>query len=95
MQRVDRAIDAGPGLLRVVGHQLGHVFQRQRHAVHALDDAVVEVLADPVALFDHREPSDRLVQPRVLDGDAGVQREELVSRWSSSLNSSADSLSVR
>ena len=27
MQRVDRAIHAGPGFLRVVGHQLGHVFQ--------------------------------------------------------------------
>ena len=37
----------------------------------------MEVLADPVAFFDHRESSDGLVQPRVLDRDAGMQREEL------------------
>ena len=43
----------------------------------ALDDAVVEVLADPLALVDDRQPLDLLVQPGVLDRDAGVEREHL------------------
>ena len=37
----------------------------------------MQVLADPLALVDDREPLDLLVQPRVLDRDSGVQREHL------------------
>ena len=37
----------------------------------------MEVLADALALVDDRQPLDLLVQPRVLDRDAGVQREQL------------------
>ena len=50
----------------------GHVLERQPDGVDALDDPVVEVLADPLALVDDRQPLDLLVQPGVLDGDPGV-----------------------
>ena len=57
--------------------ELRHVLERQAHGVDALDDAVVEVLADPLALVDDRQPLDLLVEPGVLDRDAGVEGERL------------------
>ena len=45
--------------------------------VEVLDDAVVEVLADALALVDDRQALDLLVQPGVLDRDPGVDRERL------------------
>ena len=77
VQGVDRAIDARPRLGRILVHQLGHVLERERHGVHALDDAVVEVLADAVPLLDHGDAPDGLVQPGILDRNPGVQGEQL------------------
>ena len=61
----------------VLVHQLGQVLQRQPDGVDALDDPVVEILGDPLAFLDDRQALDLLVQPRVLDGDPGVQGEHL------------------
>ena len=58
-------------------HDLGHVLERQGHRVERLDDPVVEVPTDPVALLDDREVGHLPVQPRVLDRDRGVEREDL------------------
>ena len=77
VEGVDRAIDAGRRLRRLRGHEVRHVLERQADRVEALDDPVVEVLADALALVDDREPLDLLVQPRVLDGDPRVEREHL------------------
>ncbi len=60
-----------------VPHQVGHVLQREPDAVEALDDPVVEVLADPGPLVDDGQALDLLVQTGILDGDAGVKREHL------------------
>ena len=57
--------------------ELGDVLERQADRVDVLDDAVVEVLADALALVDDRQPLDLLVQAGVLDGDAGVDGERL------------------
>ena len=62
---------------RVLGDDLGQVLERQRDAVQALDDRVVQVPADPLALVDDRQPLDLLVQPGVLDRDASVEGEHL------------------
>ena len=66
-----------PGLGRVLRHQRLDVLERQRHCVEALDDPVVELLPDAVALFHDRQLPDLLVQPRVLDRDAGVVGKQL------------------
>ena len=97
MEAVDRALDASLDLVRVIlADELGDVLERQADRVEALDDAVVEVLADALALVDDRQPLDLLVQTRVLDGDAGVDGERLDERAGrSSENSSAPALSVR
>ena len=60
---------------RVAGgghHDLRDVLERERHAVERLDDPVVEVTADAVALPDDRQVADLLVQMGVVDRDAGV-----------------------
>ena len=77
LQRIDRGVHAALGFGRGRGHDLGHVFERQRDRVQRLDDAVVQVAADPVALADDREVGGLLVEAGVVDGDAGVQREQL------------------
>ena len=74
---VDRPVDAGHGLGRVLRHQRLDVLQRQRHGVQALDDPVVELLPDAVALLHDRQLPDLLVQSRVLDRDAGVEGKQL------------------
>ena len=77
MESIDRPIDPRFRLGRVVGDQVGHVLERQADRVEALDDAVVEVAADPQPLVDDRQLLDLLVEPGVLDRDAGVEREHL------------------
>ena len=77
VQAVDRALDASLDLVRVVPHELGDVLQRQADRVDVLDDPVVQVLADALALVDDRQPLDLLVQSGVLDGDPGVDGERL------------------
>ena len=54
-----------------------HLLERQAHAVDRLDDPVVEVLADPLPLLHDREALDLVVQPRVVDGDPGMDGEHL------------------
>ena len=80
VDRVDRPLEAIGGLLRVVRHQLGDVLERQADPVQVLDDPVVEVLGDAVALVDDGEAIELLVEPRVLHRDPGVDREGLDER---------------
>ena len=53
------------------------VLQREADRVQRLDDAVVEVLADALALLEHREVLQLLVQAGVVDRDAGMSGERL------------------
>ena len=80
VQAVDRPLDPPLDLLGIVPDQLGHVLERQPDRVDVLDDPVVEVLADALAFVDDREPLDLLVEPRVLDRDAGMDGEGLDQR---------------
>jgi hypothetical protein len=77
---VDRSLDAPDDLVAVLFHQLRDVLERQPDRVDALDDAVVQVLADALALVDDREALDLLVQARILDGDRGMAGERLDER---------------
>ena len=77
VEAVDGPLDSPLDLVRVVRDQLRHVLQRQADRVEVLDDPVVEILADPFALVDDRQPLDLLVEPGVLDGDPGVDGERL------------------
>ena len=77
VEAVDRALDASFDLVRVVPHELGDVLERKANGIDVLDDAVMEVLADALALVDDRQPLDLLVQPGVLDGDPSMDRERL------------------
>ena len=77
MEAVDRALDPSLDLVRVVAQELRDVLEREPDRVDVLDDAVVEVLADALALVDDRQPLDLLVQAGVLDGDPGVDGERL------------------
>ena len=80
VQAVDRPLDPSLDLVGIVADQLRHVLERQPDRIDVLDDPVVEVLADPLALVDHREPLDLLVEPRVLDRDPGMDGEGLDER---------------
>ena len=77
VEAVDRALDPSLDLVRVLAHELRDVLERESDRVDALDDPVVEVAADPLALVDDREALDLLEQSRVLDGDPGVEGEGL------------------
>ena len=73
LERVDRPVDPGLGLGRVlVVINSGTSSSDRLTRVDGLDDPVVEVLADPLALLDDGQPLDLLVQARVLDRDAGM-----------------------
>ena len=81
---------------RVLLHELRDVLEREADGVDALDDPVVQVLADPLALVDDRQPLDQLVEPGVLDGDAGVAGERLDEPpGRPRVNSAAPALSVK
>ena len=77
MQRVDRLVDSASGLVRVLGDEVGDVFERQRLSVDGLNRGVVEVAADPLALVDDRQALHLVMKSGVVDGDAGVEREHL------------------
>ena len=77
MQRVDRLVNSASGLVRVLGDEVGDVVERQRLGVDGLDRGVVEVAADPLALVDDRQPPNLIVEPGVVDRDAGMEREHL------------------
>ena len=55
----------------------------QAHAdgVDALDDPVVEVTGDAVPVVEHAHHADPVVEPGVLDGDAGGEGESLGQRF--------------
>ena len=76
VQRLDRPLDPRARLGRVVAHQLGDIVEREGDRVDRLDDPVVEVLPDPLALLDHGESGDLLVEAGVVDRDRRMIREE-------------------
>ncbi len=57
--------------------ELGDLLQRQAHRVQPLDDAVMQVASDAFALGHHAQGGQAIVEPGVLDGDAGVAGEQL------------------
>ena len=80
VEAVDGALDAPDDLVGVLLDQLRDVLEGEAHGVDALDDPVVEVLADPLALVDDGQALDLLVQARVLDRDRRVAGERLDER---------------
>ena len=80
MQRVDGRVDAGCGFGRFFFDEVWHVVERERHCVDHLDDAVVQVAADAIALIHDREALDLLVEPRVLDRYSRMKGEGLDQR---------------
>ena len=95
VEAVDRPLDASLDLVRIIAQELRDVLEGKADRVDVLDDAVVEVLADALALVDDRQALDLLVQLCVLDGDAGVDGERLDQALIGSENSAAPALSVR
>ena len=83
--RVDGRVGVGP-------HQPGRPLQRQAGGEEALDDGVVQVAGDALAVLDQRELLHPGVEAGVLDGDAGgggqtdhellVDVGEHLGRWS-------------
>ena len=86
-QLEDGRADLGDGVVEVVDG-LGDPFDDQvplgqarralkTHAdgVDALDDPVVQIAGDAVTVVEHAHDADAVVQPGVLDGDAGGERE--------------------
>src|SRR3972149_6747747 len=55
----------------------GKIVEPEGDRIDALDDAVMQVAPDPLALLYHGERLHPLAEPRVLDGQAGMQRESL------------------
>src|SRR6185436_17072244 len=62
VQCVDGSIDGRGRFGRVLHHQIRHVLQGQGDGVQRLDDPVVEVLPDPLALVDDSKMLDGFVQ---------------------------------
>ncbi len=77
VEAVDRALDPSLDLVGILADELRDVLQRQSDGIDALDDPVVEVPADALALVDDGQALDLLEQARVLDGDPGMEREGL------------------
>src|SRR5215204_1461172 len=67
-------------LLAILVHQVRHVLECEADGIDALDDPVVEILADPLALLDDRESLDLFVQPGVFDCDPGMGANVSTSR---------------
>ncbi len=65
------------GLLRLGVHDQRHVLEREGDPVDGLDDPVVEVPRDPLALLDDGQLLDLLVEPGVLDRNARAEGEHL------------------
>ena len=80
VEAVDRALDPSLDLVGVLADELRDVLQRQSDGVDALDDPIVQVPADALALVDDRQALDLLEQACVLDGDPGMERERLDER---------------
>ena len=74
---VDRPLHAPLDLGGIVADELRDVLERQPDRVQALDDAVVEILADALPLVDDGQQLGLLVEARVLDRDARVEGEGL------------------
>ena len=77
MQRVDGSLDTLDDLIGILGDEFGHIFEGESDGIDALDDPVVEILADALALIEDGEPMDLLVEAGVLDRDRRVPGEGL------------------
>ena len=77
VEAVDGALDPSLDLVGVLADELRDVLERQSDGVDALDDPIVQVPADALALVDDRQALDLLEQACVLDGDPGMEREGL------------------
>ncbi len=74
---IDRAVDARERLVGLVGGHRLDLLERQADRVQALDDPVVQVTPDTLALGHDAQRSQPVVKPSVLDRDPGVTGEQL------------------
>ena len=72
---VHRGLDARHRRVGVGPHEPGRSLQRQAGREQTLDDGVVQIAGDALAVLDQRELLHPGVQPGVLDGDPGRGRE--------------------
>ena len=77
VQIVDDLVDPLVRLLRRYLHLILRIFQHQADGIDGLDDAVVQVHAKALALFQYRELLRLKVQLCVLNGDGGLRGEHL------------------
>ena len=92
---VDRPVGTSGALGLVLGDDLGQVLERQRDPYRLWMIESCRSWLDALTFFDDRKSADLLVQPRVLHGDAGVQRKHLNKAQVDSLNLRAVRLLVR
>ena len=76
-ERIDGCIDPALSLTGSLRHHFRDVLERERNRVQRLNDPVVEIATDPIALLDDGEVGRLLVQPGIVDRDAGVERKQL------------------
>ena len=80
VELVDRRLDT-PDDLGIAAGQPNRALQRQARREEALDDRVVQISGDPLAVVDERQGLHRAVQPGVVDrhcGGAGQSDGELL-----------------
>ena len=70
-------IDAGCRVVAFGLETVGDAFEGEPDRVQVLDDPVVQVLRDPVALLGDGEPTGSIQEPGIRHRDPGVHRERL------------------
>ena len=95
MQRVDGSLDTLDDLIGILGDEFGHIFQGESDGIDALDDPVMEILADALALIEDGEPMDLLVRRAFSIAIPACRAKVSTRPWSLAVNSSAPCLFVR
>ena len=72
---IHRCLDASHGRVGVGPHEPSRPLQRQAGREQTLDDGVVQITGDALAVLDQRKRLHPGVEPGVLDGDPGRGRE--------------------
>jgi len=67
VKAIDGVTQAVRRRLRIVLQQQGAMLKRQANGINRLDNAIVQIHPDPLALLQHRQAAHLLVQAGVLD----------------------------